>query len=139
MTTQSDPPAEGNPHRGASDHEGAGHNLDLTSGFERCDCIEAVAWRMLAESEHILDLLGEWSEWDRRRTDRQTSHDIAAARTWKRGLTYEELRRRRRLTSVHDCAVCGSAVEVEHPLTEEQFAALPRLDWVRCPLHAVAA
>jgi hypothetical protein len=106
---------------------------DRTFGFARCECTEATAWRMLAASPHILDLLAEWAEWHERRVVSQTHLDLSAAGRWTLGLTYEELRHRRRLTSVHDCGECGTAVELKHPLERWQFDRLPDLSWVRCP------
>jgi hypothetical protein len=138
--TENRSPAEGNQDRGpASDHEGAGHDLDLTLGFDRCDCIEAVAWRWLCQSGHVLDLIAEWSEWDRRRVASETSQQLSAAGRWSGGTSYAELRRRRRLTSVHPCHICGESVEIVHPMPKAWFDALPRLDFVRCPSHAEAA
>lgn len=132
MTTpQRSRPAEGIQDRAANDHEGRGQ-LDLTLGFDRCGCIEATAWRMLAESEHILDLLVEWAEWNDRRVVSQTSRDLSAAGRWSGGTSYEELRRRRRLTGVEECGACGAQVELELPLPRWQFDLLPDTSWVRC-------
>jgi hypothetical protein len=129
-TAEGSPPAEGN-RRGASSPEGAEH-LDLTSGFDRCSCVEATAWRMLAESPHILDLLAEWAEWTQRKVVSETSAQLSAAGRWSGGTSYAELRRRRRLTGVERCGACGAQVELELPLPRWQFDLLPDTSWVRC-------
>lgn len=124
-----------NPPTGAT---GRGADLNHTSG-SRCDCIEAFAWRWLCQSEHVLDLIREWSEWDRRRVLSETSRELSAAGRWSGGTSYAELERRRRLTSVVPCGRCGRQVELVHPLPERRWRQLPDLTWVRCPDHAEAA
>ncbi|MGH3758256.1 hypothetical protein, partial [Actinophytocola sp.] len=63
-----------------------------------------------------MSLLGELDEWLRRKTVSETSRQLSAAGNWRPGLTYAELRERRRLTSVHPCGRCGVQVELSHPL-----------------------
>lgn len=104
-----------------------------------CHCWEATAWRLLCSSPHVLDLIGEYTEWTQRKVTSETSAQLSAAGRWTLGVTYEELRERRRLTSVHPCGRCGTQVELCHPLEPWQFEALPDLSWVRCPAHAEAA
>lgn len=74
--------------------------------------VEAGAWRMLRDSEHILDLLAEWLEWDRRRTVRQVSAAFSDGMDW--GLragapSYVELERRRNQFDIPDWAVACNA------------------------------
>lgn len=47
---------------------------------------------------------------------------------------YAVLQERRRLVSILPCP-CGVEVEFVHPLTDEQFALLPDVSWVRCLDH----
>lgn len=63
---------------------------------------------------------------------------VAMAEMWRDRHEYQEpyavLQERRRLVSILACP-CGVDVEVVHPLTDEQFALLPDVSWVRCPEH----
>lgn len=97
--------------------------------------VDAGAWRMLRDSEHILDLLAEWLEWDRRRTVRQISGAFSEGMDWslRAGApTYAELERRRQLTSEAACGECGATVTLYHPLRDEHSARLPDTSWARC-------
>lgn len=95
----------------------------------------AEAWRMLCSSEHVLNLLAEWIEWDRRRTVRRTSNEISSAYAWRlraNAPTYATLERRRRLTTDAPCGACGTTVTLTHPLPDRYAAQLPDMSWVRC-------
>jgi hypothetical protein len=71
---------------------------------------------------------------------RAVSHDLSTATRWSAiGPSHTELVRRRRLTSVLPCGLCGEDTEVEHPLPPEHYAALPSTHWVRCANHAAVA
>jgi hypothetical protein len=62
--------------------------------------LDAAHWRHLLTSPHVAGLLAEWVEWDRRRTQIETSNAISAAAGWRAIAshpTYAELKRRRTL------------------------------------------
>lgn len=118
---------------------GSGGPVDSILGEPDCDCLQSFAWRVLCSSPHVLDLIAEYVEWTQRKVISETSAQLSAAGRWTLGLTYAELRERRRLTSVHPCGACGSSVEMTHPLEPWQFDRLPDLSWVRCPAHAEVA
>jgi hypothetical protein len=97
--------------------------------------VDAGAWRMLRDSEHILDLLAEWLEWDRRRTTRQISGAFSEGMDWtlQAGApTYAELKARRQLTTETPCGSCGATVTLTHPLPDEYADRVPDLSWARC-------
>jgi hypothetical protein len=97
--------------------------------------VQAGAWQMLCASEHVLDLLAEWVEWDQRRTTAQTSHDVSAAVDWRLRAgapSYAELARRRQLTTDTVCGACGTGVTLVHPLPDEHADHPDDLSWVRC-------
>ncbi|HEY3479024.1 MAG TPA: hypothetical protein VGL02_09005 [Streptomyces sp.] len=80
---------------------------------------DAGAWRLLATSPHVAELLAEWVEWDRRRTARETSHAVSAAADWRAiasAPTYAELAARR-------------AVATTDPLTPDQIRARAAASW----------
>lgn len=70
-------------------------------------CRDAEAWRLLESSPHVAELLGEWIEWDRRRTLSDSTAGMAAAIDWRAvstAPTYAELQRRRGGTAgTHRC------------------------------------
>ncbi len=104
--------------------------------------VDAGAWRMLRDSEHILDLLAEWLEWDRRRTTRQVSGAFSEGMDWtlQAGApTYAELEARRQLTTETPCGSCGAAVTLTHPLPDEYADRVPDLSWARCGTCAPVA
>jgi hypothetical protein len=144
-TTKPSPPAEGNQRQGAGDHEGAGQvehsstKVEIPRDRYYSLVFDAEAWRALRRSPHVVDVLHEFHEWHRRRVISATSRDLSSAGRWRMGPTYRELEERRRLTSVHDCAVCGVAVAIQHPMPRWAFERLPDLAWVRCPEHRGAA
>jgi hypothetical protein len=71
---------------------------------------------------------------------RGVSHDLSTATRWSAiGPSHDELVRRRRLTSVLSCGVCGVATEVFHPVQHWQYDRLPDVSWVRCAEHAEVA
>ncbi|MEV5720642.1 hypothetical protein AB0L41_42825 [Amycolatopsis mediterranei] len=80
---------------------------------------DAGAWRLLATSPHVAELLAEWVEWDRRRTARETSHAVSAAADWRAvagAPTYAELAARR-------------AVATTDPLTPDQIRDRAAASW----------
>lgn len=97
----------------------------------------ARSWWTLVSSPYIAEILCEWSEWDLRRRHREASWAVSrgakemAERGWS-WLSYKELERRRRLTSVVTCGGCGGDAEITHPVTEEQFSTFPATPWARC-------
>jgi hypothetical protein len=98
---------------------------------------DAWCWRTLRESGHVADLLDEWREWHDRRRHREASWAVSAlAKEMAAGgwswLSYAELERRRRLTSVVDCGGCAGQAELVHPLPIERFEMLPDTSWARC-------
>ncbi|MGH3762077.1 hypothetical protein, partial [Actinophytocola sp.] len=95
---------------------GSGGPVGILQGLPDCSCPKARAWDFLCQSTHVLDLLTELDEWLRLKTTSETSSQLSAAGNWRPGLTYAELRERRRLTSVHPCGRCGVQVELSHPL-----------------------
>ncbi|MGV9366221.1 hypothetical protein [Amycolatopsis sp. NPDC003731] len=83
--------------------------------------LDAAAWRLLATSPHVAELLAEWVEWDRRRTLRETSHAVSAAADWRAlaaAPTYAELERRR-------------AIATRPALTPPQIRAQAAASWAR--------
>ncbi|KDN23931.1 hypothetical protein [Amycolatopsis rifamycinica] len=83
--------------------------------------LDAAAWRLLAASPHVAELLAEWVEWDRRRTLRETSHAVSAAADWRAlasAPTYAELERRR-------------AIATRPTLTPHQIRAQTAASWAR--------
>ena len=83
--------------------------------------LDAAAWRLLATSPHVAELLAEWIEWDRRRTLRETSNAVSAAADWRAlavAPTYAELERRR-------------AVATRPALTPRQICAQAAASWAR--------
>ena len=103
--------------------------------------VDAGAWRMIRDSEHILDLLAEWIEWDRRRTTREVSGAFSNGIDWKLRAgapTYAELKQRRQLTTDAPCRKCGVTVTLHHPLPDVHADQLPDMSWVRCPTCAPA-
>ncbi|MEV4057087.1 hypothetical protein AB0J55_38275 [Amycolatopsis sp. NPDC049688] len=83
--------------------------------------LDAAAWRLLATSPHVAELLAEWIEWDRRRTARETSNAVSAAADWRAiaaAPTYAELDRRR-------------AVATRVALTPSQIRAQAAASWAR--------
>lgn len=73
--------------------------------------VDAGAWRMLRNSEHILNLLAEWIEWDRRRNARQISAAFSDGVDWKLKAyapTYAELERRR---NTYLCPTCDQPLQ----------------------------
>lgn len=76
--------------------------------------IDAGQWRLLRESPHVAELLGEWTEWDRRRQLRESSHDIAATpRAPWHSLTYAAIERRRDERTIPEWAKAANAA-LEH-------------------------
>lgn len=104
---------------------------DLVAHDDECQCTAATAWRILANSPHILDLLAEWAEWHQRRGQRDVSHAISGPDgywTLRAGApSYAELRRRRELTSTLPCSDCGTPVVLVHPFLDENWTAPPVL------------
>ncbi|WP_410644560.1 hypothetical protein [Amycolatopsis sp. lyj-346] len=83
--------------------------------------LDAAAWRLLATSPHVAELLAEWIEWDRRRTARETSNAVSTAADWRTlaaAPTYAELERRR-------------AVVTRPALTPRQIRAQAAASWAR--------
>lgn len=85
---------------GAGSSRPGGPGSILAFWADICDCSEATAWRMLCESEHIVDLLANWSEWDRRRGQRDVSNafSVPDREYWRLRAgapTYTEIQRRR--------------------------------------------
>ncbi|MFG1644909.1 hypothetical protein ACGFMK_31895 [Amycolatopsis sp. NPDC049252] len=83
--------------------------------------LDAAAWRLLNTSPHVVELLAEWIEWDRRRTLRETSHAVSAAADWRAlaaAPTYAELERRR-------------AVATRPALTPHQIRTQAAASWAR--------
>lgn len=99
---------------------------------------DAACWRRLTACTDFFDaVLLEWHLWNERRAQSEASTEVSkiAKQQADRGhvhVSYAEIERRRRLTSVESCAVCGTSVELVHPIEEWQFDLLPSLDWVRC-------
>ncbi|WP_020664082.1 hypothetical protein [Amycolatopsis benzoatilytica] len=82
---------------------------------------DAAAWRHLAASPHVAELLAEWVEWDRRRTARETSNAVCAAGNWRTNAaapSYAELARRR-------------ASFARPALTPQQIRAAAAASWAR--------
>ncbi len=83
--------------------------------------LDAAAWRLLATSPHVAELLAEWVEWDRRRTLRETSNAVSAATDWRAlaaAPTYAEL-------------ACRRAVATRPALTPHQIRAQAAASWAR--------
>lgn len=58
---------------------------------------DAGAWRLLMKSPHVAELLEQFIEWDRRKTEHETSEAIRTGLNRERWIvpTYAELERRR--------------------------------------------
>jgi hypothetical protein len=56
---------------------------------------DAGAWRLLQQSPHLVELLAEFIEWDRRRTERETAAAVQSGNVEWVYPTYAELERRR--------------------------------------------
>ncbi|WP_328645302.1 hypothetical protein OHS58_34960 [Amycolatopsis sp. NBC_00348] len=101
----------------------AGPAVRVTIPFAeyRALTLDAAAWRLLNTSPHIVELLAEWVEWDRRRTLRETSNAVSAAADWRAlagAPTYAELERRR-------------AAVTRPALTPHQIRAQAAASWAR--------
>jgi hypothetical protein len=78
------------------------------------------------------DFLDDLVDWRMR----AISRDLSSSLRWsKLGPRHAELERLRRIVSVLDCGVCGTATEVVHPIEPWQFDLLPDTSWVRCDAH----
>lgn len=91
--------------------------------------LDAECYRKLLESPHIAELLAEHTEWDRRKSLREASWQVSeAAKGSAQGwVSYAELERRRRLTSILPCGRCGEPVEMVHPFLDDNWECPPIL------------
>lgn len=64
-------------------------------GLPDCSCPKARAWDFLCQSAHIVDLLAELDEWQRRRIASGTGGDLSAAGSWKPRDSYAVIAKRR--------------------------------------------
>lgn len=146
-------------------HHRAADNELLRRGFsdehtsrppwlEPHDCPESQLLRAIADNEiplpgtplwQVLNGLIERAAVARLR---QVSHAIAgepydprdsSTAHWHKVAARRDILARRPITSVKPCHVCGIPVEILHPISEENYALLPDLSWVRCPEHAGVA
>lgn len=105
--------AEPYPHRATPDE------VTIPWAEYRALVLDAAHWRHLNTSPHVAELLAERIEWDRRRTDRETSNAVSAAANWRQIAgtpTYAELARRR-------------ATSTRPALTPEQIRAQTAASW----------